>query len=100
MDVPIASRSNGYQNCKTEDVPKITGVIQVCSDISDPHTLSREMKGISTACKRSGTSQGIIITYDQQDKIEEDGVIINLIPLPVFISQDYSTQLLSQAIVP
>jgi hypothetical protein len=35
-----------------------------------------------------------------KNKIEEDGVIINLIPLPVFISQDYSTQLLSQAIVP
>ena len=53
-----------------------------------PDTLSREMKGISTACKRSGTSRGIIITYDKQDKIKEDGVIINLIPLPVFISQD------------
>ena len=93
---------NGYE-CDFVTVSKsggITGVIQVCSDISDPHTLSREMKGISTACKRSGTSQGIIITYDQQDKIEKDGVIINLIPLPVFISQDYSTQLLSQAMVP
>jgi hypothetical protein len=69
----------------------ISDVIQVCSDLSDPLILSREMKGISTTCKRLGASQGTIITYDQQNKIEEDGVITNLIPLPVFISQDYST---------
>jgi len=64
---------------------RITNVIQVCSDLSDPLTLSREVKGISKTCKRSGVSQGTIITYDQQNKIEEDGLIIDLVPLPVFI---------------
>ncbi|MBW2098901.1 MAG: hypothetical protein JRG77_08940, partial [Deltaproteobacteria bacterium] len=64
---------------------RITDVIQVCSDLSDPLTLSREVKGISKTCKRLGVSQGTIITYDQQNKIEEDGLIIDLVPLPVFI---------------
>ncbi|MDL1963507.1 MAG: ATP-binding protein [Deltaproteobacteria bacterium] len=84
---------NGYE-CDFITVSRsgmITDVIQVCSDLSDPLTLSREMKGIRKTCKRLGKSQGTIITYDQENKIKEDGVITNLIPLPVFISQDYST---------
>ena len=55
---------NGYE-CDFVTVSKsggITGVIQVCSDISDAHTLAREMKGIRKVCKGLGTSQGIIIT--------------------------------------
>ena len=80
---------NGYE-CDFVTVSKaggITDVIQVCSDLSDPHTLAREVKGIKTACKRSGIFRGTIITYDRQDKIEEDGITINFIPLPVFIYQ-------------
>ena len=64
---------------------EITDVIQVCSDLGDPSTLSREVKGIISSCKRTGASQGTIITYDQQDKIERDSVIIDLVPLPVFL---------------
>ncbi len=78
---------NGYE-CDFVTISRsgrITDVIQVCSDLSDPLTLSREIKGISTTCKRSGVSEGTIITYDRQDKIEENGLIINLVPLPEFI---------------
>lgn len=64
---------------------KINEIIQVCSDLSDSRTLSRELKGISTACKRSGISHGTIITYDQQDQIKADDITIGLIPLPVFL---------------
>ena len=78
---------NGYE-CDFVTISRsgrITDVIQVCSDLSDPLTLSREIKGISTTCKRSGVPEGTIITYDRQDKIEENGLIINLVPLPEFI---------------
>jgi len=78
---------NGYE-CDFVTVSKtggITDVIQVCSDLSDPRTLAREMKGIKMVCKKFGVFRGTIITYDQQDKIEEDGITINFIPLPVFI---------------
>lgn len=67
----------------------VADIIQVCSDLSDPHTLSREKKGIIMTCKRSGVFRGTIITYDQQDKIEEGGIVIDLVSLPVFLSQDH-----------
>lgn len=82
---------NGYE-CDFVIVSRsgdVTDIIQVCSDLSDPHTLSREKKGISMTCKLSGAFHGTIITYDQQDKIEEGGIIIDLVPLPVFLSQDH-----------
>lgn len=64
---------------------KINDVIQVCSDLSDSRTLSREIKGISKACKQLGISHGTIITYDKQDQIVIGDITINMIPLPVFI---------------
>ena len=83
---------NGYE-CDFVVVSRsgdVTDIIQVCSDLSDPHTLSREKKGIRMACNRSGVFHGTIITYDQHDKIEEGGIVIDLISLPVFLSQDHS----------
>jgi hypothetical protein len=64
---------------------EIGDVIQVCSDLSDPNTLSREVKGIKAACKRTGASNGTIITWDHKNKITENGVMINLVPLPIFL---------------
>ena len=84
---------NGYE-CDFVVVSRtgdVTNIIQVCSDLSDPHTLSREKKGIRMTCKRSGAFHGTIITYDHQTKIEEGGIIIDLVSLPVFLSQGHST---------
>ena len=78
---------NGYE-CDFITVSRsggISDVIQVCSDLSDPRTLSREVKGIKTACKRSDVFRGTIIIYDQQDKLAENGITINLVPLPFFL---------------
>ena len=82
---------NGYE-CDFVTVSRsgdVADIIQVCSDLSDPHTLSREKKGIRMTCKQSGVFHGTIITYDQHDKIEEGGIVIDLIPLPVFLTQDH-----------
>jgi len=81
---------NGYE-CDFVTVSRagdVTDIIQVCSDLSDPHTLLREKKGISMACKQSGVFHGTIITYDRQDRIEEDGITIDLVPFPSFLTQD------------
>ncbi len=78
---------NGYE-CDFAIISKsgeINEIIQVCSDISDSRTLSREVRGISTACKRLGISQGTIITYDRKDQIKVGDISISLIPLPVFL---------------
>ncbi len=85
----LFSLKNGYE-CDFISVSKsgkITDVMQVCSDLGDPHTLSREVKGLKAACRQTGSSNGTIITYDRQDRIESDGVVIRLVPLPVFLCQ-------------
>lgn len=64
-----------------------TDIIQVCSDLSEPYTLNREKKGVCMACKQFGVSHGTIITYDHQERIKEDGVSIDIISLPVFLTQ-------------
>lgn len=78
---------NGYE-CDfviVSNSGKINNVVQVCSDLSDSRTLSREIKGIGTACKRFGISHGTIITYDKQDQTVIGDITINLVPLPVFV---------------
>lgn len=78
---------NGYE-CDFVTVSKtgrITDVIQVCSDLSDPRTLLREVKGMKSACNRVDAHHGTIITYDQRDQMEESGIKINLVSLPVFL---------------
>jgi predicted AAA+ superfamily ATPase len=66
---------------------QISQAIQVCSDLSEPRTLAREVKGITTACKKTGVGKGIIVTYEQQDELTRDGLAISLVPLPVFLCE-------------
>ena len=59
---------------------KIVEAIQVTYDMSDKETSKREIKGLLSACKKQNLSNGIIITYNSEDEILEDGVSITLIP--------------------
>ena len=54
--------------------------IQVSADISDEATRQREIRGLVQCCKRLGLSQGLIVTLDTTDKIENEGVGIEIIP--------------------
>lgn len=78
---------NGYEcdYITTSRSGEVIDAIQVCEDISNPQTLSRELKGIVKACKQTGLEHGMIITYDQKGEIEKDGIIISMIPLPEFL---------------
>ena len=84
---------NGYE-CDFVTLTRagdVADIIQVCSDFSDPQTLSREKKGITMACKQLNAFHGTIITYDRQEKIEEDGISIDLVSLPVFLTQNQTS---------
>jgi predicted AAA+ superfamily ATPase len=37
------------------------------------------------AAKKLGLSRGTIITYDEQDTIQESDVSIDIVPLPIFL---------------
>ena len=77
---------NGFEcDFVTVSVDGSKDIIQVCYDISDPYTLKREVKGLIAAAKELGLKKGTIITYENRDILEENGISINIITLPEFL---------------
>ena len=68
----------------------VTEAIQVCVTIADKGTRSRELRGLKACCKRFRLPHGVIITLDESESFEYDGIAITVIPL-------YRWLLLSQA---
>ena len=58
---------------------KITQAIQVCYKITSENK-EREINGLIEAMKKYDLKQGKILTLNQEDKLEEQGKIIHLIP--------------------
>ena len=56
-------------------------LIQVSWDVSDYDTLKREVQAIIKAGKELRLDEGIIITYNDEDIIEKDGITIRILPL-------------------
>lgn len=75
-----------YRTSKSEcdflvfDKNTISDVIQVTFDMSDENTKSREIKGLIEACKNFDLKSGIIITFDSEDELIENGIKIKIIP--------------------
>jgi len=59
---------------------KITNAIQVAYDMSDMDTKTREVKGLVEACKHFDLKTALIVTYDSEDEIIEDGIKIEILP--------------------
>lgn len=59
--------------------------IQVCYDISDEITFSRERAGIKEACKYLGIKDSLIITFDDKKKFKEGNVNVEVIPASEFL---------------
>ena len=75
-----------YRTSKSEcdflvfDKNTISDVIQVTFDMGDENTKSREIKGLIEACKNFDLKSGIIITFDSEDELIENGIKIKIIP--------------------
>lgn len=75
-----------YRTSKSEcdflvfDKNTISDVIQVTFDMSDENTKKREIKGLIEACKNFDLKSGIIITFDNEDELIENGIKIKIIP--------------------
>lgn len=75
-----------YRTSKSEcdflvfDKNTISDVIQVTFDMSDENTKNREIKGLIEACKNFDLKSGIIITFDNEDELIENGIKIKIIP--------------------
>ncbi len=59
---------------------KIISALQVSYDISDEDTKKRELKGLLKACEKFGLNKGVVITFDTEDEIEKNEVLIEIIP--------------------
>ncbi|MDO8515467.1 MAG: ATP-binding protein [bacterium] len=60
---------------------KIDKAIQVCWDFSTQKTREREIKAIVKAAKSFDLSKGYIYTWEQEEKIEIDGIGIDVVSL-------------------
>lgn len=54
--------------------------IQVCWEMRNESTKTREIRGLLKACEVSESKKGLIITYDTEDSFEGKGIHISVIP--------------------
>ena len=66
----IAVDTNGY--------PAMA--VQVCTDISQPDTLKRELESIITTARYFRIKENFIVTYNQEQDFQEEGVSVKAIP--------------------
>ena len=55
-------------------------LVQVCWDMTDEKNRKREIKSLKQAMSETGLKKGTIVTYVQEELIEEDNLIINVVP--------------------
>lgn len=58
----------------------IKQAIQVCYNLNDENK-KRELKGLLEACNTPTLKKGLLLTYDQEDTFEKDGVKIEVRPV-------------------
>lgn len=59
---------------------KVKELIQVCYDLSSPKTRRREIDGLLKGAARFRCNKLTLITFDQQETVECDGLTIQIIP--------------------
>jgi hypothetical protein len=59
---------------------KVIGAIQVCQSLDNDQTKKREMNGLLEAMKDHQLQTGFIITEDEEETIEENGIRILVLP--------------------
>lgn len=60
---------------------KITQVIQVTDNLSEEKTRNREIAGLLDACKTYKLKTGLILTNDEEEEFEQEGVKIIIKPI-------------------
>jgi len=77
----IAYDSNGSE-CDFVVIEKdqVTQAIQVTQELADEETKTREVKGLTTTCKKCNLPTGVIVTLDTSDEFVIDGVEVKVTP--------------------
>jgi len=74
------------------DRGKPINAIQVTYSIKDDKTKKREIKGLLNACKAFGLSKGLIVSLEERDSFEVDGIKIEVLPLGKFLILYYTKE--------
>jgi predicted AAA+ superfamily ATPase len=79
----------GKQECDfiTEDKGLLNTAIQVCFELNDGNR-EREIGGITDAMNELGIKQGLILTYNQEETIANDGKEIAVVPVWRWLIED------------
>ncbi len=55
-------------------------LIQVCESLRDPRTRARELRTLTAALRECGLPRGCIVTLDDSEQIQQDGLTIDVVP--------------------
>lgn len=58
----------------------IDALIQVCYTMEDQATRERELRGLRAAMKATGCKNCYIVTFDEEDETDLDGVAVKIVP--------------------
>ena len=65
---------------------RIDRLIQVCWTLSDENTKNRELKGLKCAFEATGCKECMIITFDEEEEIQHEGLAVKVIPVWKWLS--------------
>jgi hypothetical protein len=58
----------------------VTDLIQVATELQAEKTKKRELKGLFKAMEETGVTKGTIVTYEDEETIEENSKTVTVIP--------------------
>ena len=58
--------------------------VQVCLEVTDEN-FDREYNGLLEAMRHLGLQEGTIVTLNQEDQFEQDGVVVRMIPVHAYL---------------
>jgi len=70
-------------------IPQDSVAIQACYSLANPQTREREINALTKLSKHIEVKSNIILTYDEEETINLDGIIINVLPVWKWLSQYY-----------
>jgi len=79
-----------YSECDfiISDQGKPKQAIQACFSMKSDDTRKRETRGLVRACKALNFTEGTILTFDQQEQFEQDGITITVTPVWLYFLDD------------
>lgn len=79
-------RDKGECDFVTFDNKKPVSAIQVCLQLNTEN-FDREYNGVVAAMKELKLTEGTIVTLEEKDRFEKDGLIVNIVPAHEFLTK-------------